>query len=92
MLAVAADKRSDVFDAITDYQAPQGDFFLMNASVTDYPFPQQLLQSRSHEFNDEAKVNEFIKKFACRYDAQVGINDKKDELKDRLEGRLAEPT
>lgn len=94
MQSVAADKRSDVVDAITDYQAAHGDFFLMNVSVTGYQSLQQFLKSRSHEFNDEEKVDEFIEEFACRYGALVGIDDEEeelDELKDRLEGRLAEP-
>lgn len=94
MQRVSPALRMDVKEAITDYQSPYGDNFLMNISVMGYQSVQHFLQSQDQKFTDDTEVNEFIEDFAYQYGALSGLDSPQEELAelaDRLEGRLAEP-
>ncbi len=89
-------QKTELTEAISDYQGAYGDNFLMNICAMGYKSLQHYLQSKDSQFHDPSKVDDFVVDFADRYGALSGytddVQDELTELKNRLEDRLTEPT
>lgn len=87
--------KTEISEALEDYQGSHGDNFLMNVAAMGFSDIQSYLKTRDSIFEDEAEVDEFMTAFGHHYSAFTGIEEEEDELeelKSRVDDRLKEPT